>query len=214
MNKQVLTLLIVITAALSSGCQSKASDEIDYGTIENSVYKNEYFGLSLTVPDGWSVQDRAAQKHLQDMGNEVVSGNDRNLKKIIKASEMQTVSLLMAFKHPMGTPVDFNPSIICLAERVRHMPGIKRGKDYHAHAKKLLQRGQLRVSFPKPISTEQVGGRDFDVMYTAMSVAGMKVRQKQYATIMKGYALAFALSYQTDAEEAELQKVLDSVTLD
>ena len=66
-----------------------------------------------------------------------------------------------AFKHPVGAPVPSNPSIVCMAERVRDFPGIKRGKDYHYHARKLMESGQMKFEFSKEITTEKIGGVEF-----------------------------------------------------
>jgi len=198
---------------LLAGCEKKASDEIDFGSVENSTYRNNYFGMSMKIPAGWSVQDQDTQKRLMDAGAKVASGDDKNLQAVMKASELQTVNLLAVFKHPVGTPVPFNPCIMCVAERIRHMPGIKSGKDYHFHTKKFFQSGQMEVSFPKEIYTKQIGGVDFDIMTLQMSIAGQIVKQKQCATVMKGYALLFVVAFTNDEEEAELAKILESVAL-
>ena len=206
-----ICVFAVVCIALLAGCGKKASEEIDFGVVENSIYRNNYFGLSMKIPTGWSVQDEAAKQKIADLGKKVIAGDDKNLNAMLKASELQVVNLLAMYKHPIGTPVSFNPNIMCLAERVRHMPGIKRGKDYHYHSKKILQSGQIKVSFPKDIYTERIAGVDFDVMTLQMSVAGQTARQKMYTTIMKGYALSISVSFATDEEESELQKVLESV---
>jgi hypothetical protein len=131
----------------------------------------------------------------------------------MRASELQTVNLFMAFKHPIGAPVDFNPSIMGIAERIRHMPGIKKGKDYLFHARKAMEAGQIKMSITKEISTEQVAGRAFDVMHIEIPGANVKARQKYYATIIKGYALVLIVSFSTDEEQSALEDILESVTL-
>ncbi len=206
-----IVLLLIAALALSAGCKRKAADEVDFGAVKDSVYQNKYFGLTVALPPEWSVQDQEARRRMMDMGTQVLAGDDKNLKAAIKASEMTTVSLFTAFKHPVGTPVPYNPSIVCLAERVRHMPGIKRGKDYLFHSKRVLESSQMAVSFPKGMSAETLGGRPFDIMHVELSAGGMTVQQKYYATVMKGYALAFIVSFTTDEEKAPLDKILDSV---
>lgn len=204
----------MVWIVLFAGCRKRASDEIDFGAVENSTYRNDYFGLSVKLPSEWSVQDKETQQKLMDLGRKMVEGDDKNLKAIIKASEMQTVNLFAAFKHPIGTPVPYNPNIMCLAERVSHMPRIKRGKDYHFHSKRLLELSQVEVSFPKEVSTEELGGHDFDVMYVESLITGMTIRQKHYATIMRGYALVFVVSFTNGEEESTLDNVLSSVTFE
>ena len=167
----------------------------------------------MKLPPKWSIQDREAARKLAETGARALAGNDRNLQAAVEASEPDTVSLITAFKHSLGTPVKFNPSIICMAERVRDMPGIKRGKDYHFHMKQLLESSQLQISFPEDITTEKVGGRSFDVLHSEMKVQTVTVRQKCYASIVKGYALCLIVSYQTEEEEAELGDILTTATI-
>ncbi len=209
--KSILVLFIA-TMMFSPGCGQKATDEIDFGTVKNSTYRNEYFGLTVALPPDWSVQDQETRQRLLDFGSQAIAGDNKSLKAVLKASELATANLFAAFKHPLGAPVPYNPNILCVAERVRHMPGIKSGKDYLFHSRRILESSQMEVSFPIDVSTESLGGQNFGVMHTEMSMAGMAVRQKYYAAIMKGYALTFIVSFTTDEEESSLQSILKSVT--
>lgn len=208
--KKVGTVLVLFIAAMmfSIGCGKKAADEIDFGAVKDSIYQNEYFGLTVDLPRDWSVLDQEARQRLMERGGTIISGDDKNLKAALKASEMTTVNLFAAFKHPVGSPVSSNPSIMCVAELVREIPGIKKGADYLFHAKRVLESGPLQVTFPKEISTESIGGQEFDVMHMEMPYAGRTIQQKYYAAIMKGYALAFIVSFTTDEEEAALENIL------
>ena len=82
-----------------------------------------------------------------------------------------------------GKPVDFNPSILCIAEQVRHMPGIKRVKDYLLQGKKLLESSPMEISFAEDTYTEKLGGK--------------RRLQGYNCTISDrlGYALMFAISF-------------------
>lgn len=208
----LLFILPIALIMVFAGCSQQVPDEIDFGTIKNSVYQNEYFGLSVPLPPEWSVQDQEARRKLQEAGGKMLAGDDKNLKAVVKASEMTTVSLLTVFKHQLDKPVPFNPNIICVAERIDHIPEIQKGADYLFQSKKLLETGQIKVSFPKEISTESFGGREFAVMHVEIPMPGMTVNQKYYAAIMKGYALTFIVSFSTDEEESSLHSILKKVT--
>src|SRR3954466_3382028 len=104
--------IILTSATLLVGCGKKASNEIDFGTIKNSVYQNEYLGFSIAIPTNWTVQDQEAQRQLTRKGLSLVAGEDKNLKATLKASELQTVNLFAAFKYPFGSPVTNNPAIM------------------------------------------------------------------------------------------------------
>ncbi len=208
----LLLILPIALIAVFAGCSEQTSDEIDFGMIKNSVYQNEYFGLSVPLPPEWIAQDQEARRKLQESGGKMLAGDDKNLQATVKASEMTTMNLLAVFKHPMDKPVPFNPNIICVAERVQHITEIKNGEDYLFQSKKLLETGQLKVSFPGEIYTESIGGREFGVMHVEIPMPGRTVRQKYLATIMKGYALTFIVSFSTAEEESSLNNILKTVS--
>lgn len=195
-----------------SGCQKKVRDEIDYGTVKDSVYENAYFGMRLPIPKEWSIQDQEMQDRMMETGQQVIAGNDKVMKAQLKASEKQSVSLLAAFQHPIGTPVPFNPSVIISAERVRTLPGIQRGKDYLFHARKMLESGQIKFEFAKELSFETLGEHPFDVLQLSIPAGDTKVHQKYCVTVMKGYALILIASYTTPEEEELVMSVLRGVS--
>ena len=206
-----LHFVLVLGLVLAS-CQKKAAEEIDYGSVTDSVYRNAYFDFHLPIPKDWSIQDQQAQRRMTETGNQMIAGEDRNMQAMLKASEQQTVNLIAAFQHPIGSPVPFNPSVMSVAERIRHLPGIQRGKDYLFHAKKILTSGQVKVEFPKEIYSEKLGGHDFDVMEAVLHIGPSSVNQKYYAGIVKGYALTFIISSTTPEEEAAAQAALRGIT--
>jgi hypothetical protein len=206
------TVQLIMLAGLLIGCGKKASDEIDFGTFSNSAYTNRYFGLAVTLPSGWSIQDQEAQQRIMKLGEKMVAGDDKNLKAVLKASELQIVNLFAAYKYPQGTPVTNNPAVIALAERVSQLPGITRGKDYLFHARQMLESGQMQVSFPRDIYTKQLDGIDFDVMDLELYIRGITVKEKYYVAIIKGYALCVILAYTGEKEELSQQEFLDSIT--
>lgn len=213
--KHIKLLVSVMLAAFfifSIGCQEKASEEVDRGAFAGPVYRNNYFGMTITIPSDWSIQDTKSMQTLKDLGKKLIDKDDKNIKAVMDAAELQTVSLFSVFQLPLGSPVDFNPNLMCMAERVRHMPGIKRGKDYHFHTRKLLESSRMGVQFPKEIYTETLGGAEFDVLYSETLFDNILVKQKQYATVMKGYVLLIISTFADYDQEATLNEILKTLT--
>jgi hypothetical protein len=209
-----LLAFVMLTACFifSIGCQEKASEEVDRGSFAGHMYRNNYFGMTITIPSDWSIQDQKSMQTLQDLGEKVIGKDDKNLKAAMAASELQTVRLFAVFQHPLGSPVPFNPNLMCMAERVRHMPGIKRGKDYHFHTRKILESSQMNVKFPEEIYTETYDGVEFDVLYTETSFGTTLVKQKQYGAVMKGYVLLIVSTFSNDDQETTLDEILKTLT--
>lgn len=206
MNSKIVIVFGFILAL--SGCDKAAEKEIGYGVIENGSYKNSYFGMEIEVPQGWSVQSQAQLDAISGAGAELIAGDDANLKGAMEASQKQSVNLFAFFKYEQGAPVDFNPSLMAVAERVSGMPGIKRGSDYLFHSKKLLQSGQLTIDFPRENFTTELSGISFDVMPLTMEFNGVLVYQEYYASRFKDYVLAFVVTYSNESELTELNGYL------
>ena len=81
----LLSILPIALIAVFAGCSEQTSDEIDFGLIKNSVYQNEYFGLSVPLPPEWIAQDQEARRKLQESGGKMLAGDDKNLQAAVKA---------------------------------------------------------------------------------------------------------------------------------
>lgn len=211
-TRACVPILAALCLAVLLGCGGKASDGIDFGSFQGSTYTNEYFAMSLTIPEGWSVQTHESLQQMAKVGGQVIAGDDQNLQASMRAAELQTVNLFAAFERPVGTPVPYNPSIVAVAEHVSHMPGIKSGKDYLYHARQLLEAGQLKVTFLKEVPSVRLGGVEFHTMAVQLSMAGRTMTQQYYAAVMKGYALGFVISYVTDAQRTVMESALKTLT--
>jgi hypothetical protein len=193
-------------------CNVSLSDEIGYGEITKDIYTNGYFNMSIPVPGGWHVQSKAAMKELSNVGTNMLAGEDNNLRIVLKESEKQSVNMFGFFKHEPGAPVNFNPSILSVAERVTHMPGIKKGSDYLFHVKNIFQTGQMNYTFPKEMFSKSISGISFDVMPTEARVGNKVVYQEYYAARIKNYVLSFVVTYSSDSEKGELNSILNNLS--
>lgn len=210
-NSSILVIALFAVITIYSGCGQKAADKIGYGTLENGVYRNEYFGMRVNLPKEWYALDDESRKALMQKGRKMIAGQDKNLEAVLDASELNTVNLLVVYKYPPGTPVPYNPSLVCVAEKVGHLPGIKNGSDYLYHARKLMERSQLKYDFAENIHSEKIGGVSFDVQDTEVSTGAFRIQQKYYAAIMKGYAFGLVLSSSTEEEQEALKQILTAM---
>ena len=217
--RRLTTVAVFSIVSVFCGCQDKQSEEPgvgtpDAGTIENSVYRNEYFAFTMNIPDGWHVQDDKAKEMITDIGQDVLVGEDKNLRAMADRAQKTTVNLLAVFEHPLGSPVPFNPSLMGLGEKVAHLPGIKTGKDYLFHARRVVERGQIEYVFPRETYFQVFDGVGFDVLDAEMSVLDMTVKQRFYSTIIGDYALFFVVSFSTEEESKSLEQVLQTINFD
>lgn len=209
--RQMMLVACVVSSVLMIRCSDKKA--IDFGTFEAGNYTNTFFDLMLSIPESWHVLDLESRMEIMKRGGEIVAGGNKSLKAALNAADLQSINLLTAYEHPPGAAVATNPGIMLIAEKVTHAPGIKRGSDYHYHAKKLMKLSRMKVSYPKEIYEKTIDGVTFDIMETEITMGpGVVIRQRQYATIMKGYALMMALTYQDDSGLNQLEKIVATLT--
>ncbi len=202
-------VFFLVLAIVFPGCKKKESEKVSAGTIENSVYNNKYFGLTLNLPEDWSIQDKESSKELTKSGYKMLAGEDENLERTLNAAaENQQLMFFSASKYPIGTPVANNPNIIGTAELVKSKPGIERGSDYLYHVKNMLEMSGIKLTIEETATSEKIGGVEFDVIEVVLPFGNISIQQKYCTTIMKDYAISFILTYMSEEGKKSLKEIL------
>lgn len=216
--KKLYALLVVLfLIVFPAGCGNKTTgvqkieEKPDLGSIVDDTYNNEYFGFSIEIPKGWQVQDNETKRMLSEKGTDLIAGENQNQKKLLDQSKQTTFDLLAMFKHPLGTPVTYNPSFAIVAEKINHLPGIKNGKDYLKNVKLILENADIQYEFPKDIYSQDVHNVPCDILEAQIDLGSIIVNQKYYSTIIKGYAFNFVISYSNQEELDELNEIIKSI---
>lgn len=192
--------------------RKQVEKEIGHGVLASTTYTNDYFNLKIEFPKSWHIASKAEKKELNNAGKNMMKASARN-SPAMDASLARTLNLATAFKHPPGTPnVGYNSNFAILAERVKHLPGIKTGADYLHHAKKTMQtQMRLRTSF-QPIETgSKIGSLSADCLPVEISIGPSKVQQRIYATRVKDYVLVVILNYESPSDREILMNLLRSM---
>jgi len=197
---------------LVCSCGKQQEKPIDFGKFENNVYSNNYFNMHISIPQSWYVMDDEVRIELMKKAVKTVVGDNENLQAVAKASDLKNLSLILASEKPPGASVGSNPSLLVMAEKVKHLPGMKRGSDYHFTTKKIFEKSAVKPSYPKKIYETSIGSLNFDVLEITFEMGQTQYFQKQFAAIYKDYALLIALNYRNEADLKKLEEVLQAVT--
>ena len=206
-----LTIFLLLIIIASCNNQGKPKD-FDYGRVENNQYINSFFDVKMTVPAGWIIQTKEQMDNLSKVGKELVTGDNSKMKAALKASEINTANLLSVFQYEVGSAVDYNPSLMLIAENIKHAPGIKTGKDYLFQTRKLLEQSQLKYDRLDTESTKEViNGMEFYKMNAEINYMGLTIKQIYYTTILNGFSFNVILSFINDQQKSELAEALNSM---
>lgn len=206
----VIALMLVSLLANAQTPASGVPDIPDIGSVTGTNYANKYFGLTLTIPAGWQVQDASVKKQISEKGKELVTSDDPTKKAELDRAVDSTLNLLTVSQFPVGTP-GFNSMFLCGAEKIP--AGVRTDADYMSALKNTLKFSQVPITIEKDVYAEQIGGVAFSGIDFKSNYSGVIVSQKYYAHIVKNYVLFFIVIYQTDEQLKTQNEILRSAVL-
>lgn len=209
---KLLTLFLAVTLV---ACNNKPIEEIegfDYGTVKDNEYTNKFFNIKVSVPQGWKVQSQEQNKALMAEGAEMAAGDNAGLKKALKASEVNSASLLTVFQFDVASTQGYNPNFLMVADNLAKAPMIKTAKDYLDQTKTLMKSSQMPIkTMSDSYEKRTVNGIDFTTMDITMDINGTEVYQKYMCTVKDGFAIGFIYSYVDQNQKSALEKVVSSI---
>ncbi len=192
----------------------KGPNEIDFGSISNSVYRNAYFGLGVAIPEKWNIQDQEAQRKIRQMAVSTYAADNQHFQRVYESTEATAMPLFAVYKYPpLDTPPP-NPSFAGVAESIWGSPRVKTASDYFSDLKKCTESLQLGYTFAKEYS-QTIDGIVFEVLEAEITLTdGKKLKQNRYCTLLKGYALDLIISYDNAEDESLLNDMIKTVRFD
>jgi len=211
--KNIVSLVIILFTLSVIAQEKNLPSEFDYGKTEEGVYTNDYFDLKVAFDPSWIVQNNEQMNQLVESGKELISGDDSTMKSVVDAAMVNTAYLFTVFKHEVGAAVEFNPSIMVIAENTKNFPGIKNGGDYLFHTKNLLDQSQMDYYFDKEISEKEISDTNFHVLEAKLDHLGSTIIQEYHTTVTNGFSLSIVVSYTNDEMRDELYALLDKIEI-
>lgn len=209
MNFIKLVLLTVLTISCNSNSKTK---DFDYGKVSDGKYLNSYFGFEIELPTDWVVQTKEQTEYIAKMGKDLIAGDDKNMKAAINAAEINSANLLAVFKYEVGSPVDYNPNLMLVAQNLKNTPGIKSGSDFLLQARKLLKQAQIQYDFiDEEFKKDIINNQEFYIMNCSQNFMGINIKQKCYSTIQDGFCLSAIVSFTDDEQKNDLENIINTM---
>ncbi len=177
------------------------------GVITDSVYRNDYFGLRITIPQGWTIQGDDVKQRVKEKAKDVIAPKDGHDKHELEAAVERTLNLLSISKFPMGAPGQLNALVMVIAEAV---PLAATGPAYMKDLKASLQQTTVPVTVVDG-DVEVINGVSFYTLTATLTPGEHEIRQKYYVTVKKGYALGLITSILTESDADLVNNIMKSV---
>jgi len=205
----------VSTTSKTEDKDSKSDKKIDLGKSEGNIYKNEYFNMTINIPDKWVVATDEEKDAMIQVAKQAVADNDKAKEKQLDYSLEKTVYLLATSQKGLSVNDTSNPMFMAMAEKLDLMQGvvISDGKGYLEQVKKgLLAVNQIPYKFDKEIYTQKVANKDFYVLEGTVNNGDLKIVQKYYAAKMGNYVLAFIGTSYNEDQAKNIETIIKSIS--
>jgi len=224
MHRHFVVTAVVALGLLATlaGCSQKNSEsapatagtpvaaQIGLGQLSGHTYTHDHFKLAVTLPEQWYIQSKTEADQLRQAGSTLMK-QDANGQAIVQAAQQRTLTLLSSFRHPPGTPVPFNESLMILAENVAFLPGLKLGEDYLKLAQRSMGSMTLKHEFEPIQPGLKIGSHQAARLKTRLVAQDNAISQEYYAARVGDYFLVVILTYGDDAQRDALHVILDSL---
>ena len=208
--------LIFLAASCGKNAEQQAAEKADGFATAADEYtlESKAFGIRIRRPEGWQAMGFDQLNDLVDMGTDVATAGKDDLKAFMAATEKNNFTLFAITQFEAGAAVDENPNVMGVAEKVSHAPGVKTGKDYFFHAKKLMAQANPNFTFTEGYQTRMIGGVAFDQMDVVTEVGPAKANQSYYAAKHDAFIVLIIQTYVSDEGKKATSDIIDTVELD
>jgi len=205
--------IIAFLLPLAAGCEQAADRKAFAQSVSPNAVRSEAFGVTVEKPEGWYTLNQEMQDALVNQAAKVVSHGNDALAGKFDVGLPRTSQIFGIFKYEPGAAVESNPSVIAMAENLSLSPGVKTGKDYFFHFRKVAVTGNSQYEF-KEESSFTIGGKEFDRLDLTLTLNGQSAEQSYYAARFGEHIILFIQSYKSEQERFETDAIVNSIKFD
>lgn len=181
-----------------------AAVKLDPGSVTGRSYLNPTLSFQVTFPDSWLIPGPDYEAYMKSAGFDLHTINSDSLGPLAKKQFDKNVTVLLtAYRSMPGTPD--NAFFIIAAENISGVLQIKDAVDYVDVIRQSLLKAKLPANFKvSETDAEKLGAMQFAFLDTSSG----SQKRRLYATVRKGYAVLFTVSYVKDEDLATARNVL------
>ena len=191
----------------SSIVEFPKSPQPDLGTIQNSVYTNDYFSLRIPVPAGWNVHDEASKRRIMQTGNEELSAAKPETAQSLNKSLQRTLNLLAFDNLNVRASGDGGAAALLVGAEPIPASQTMTVLQYMETTKRLVM-GVSGYEVVEDIHLETIGGAQCGAMTLKRVMPGTTLQQKYIGIIRKGYAIFLVTAYTNENAGRTLDDIL------
>jgi hypothetical protein len=204
----VLFLTIVFfseLAAQSSAPPTKPAATGNWGAVQNGKFISERLRLSLPIPSNFTVISTVDAEILASAGADLLKQGTASEKRIDEAVGRSILLVALAEK-PIGSPQNSALELVV----VKQQSGVTANMSLAASV--MLLKGSP-YSLKRSLGSVKIGSNTFAAAEFEASFGEIKFMQRMYVVMHSGYSIMCAITYFSDPQRAEMEKVLSTLSL-
>lgn len=216
----ILSVLIGLTSGCLFGQQPKVDPTpakpdsvvpikpiVDKGRVEGHTYTNDTLNFSFNFPETWLIQNDNFEDEIKKQEFELSLAAPDSQSQAARArmnQSLRRVQILVTAYRPMPGSNDIAVLRVS-AEDLSANPQIKDAVDYFDAIRESYKAMKLSNDFKySETQAEKLGRKQF----AFLDIVSGGNKKRMYATVRKGFAIMFTLSYNTDSDLATLRQIL------
>ena len=180
------------------------------GAIKQGVYTNDFLGFSLKLPVGWKSLNAEEEGAIEEIGKQFLQKEDAKFNARLESAMENSKDLLSLNKKAFGLPGNAG---LTIELEINNFNNAFPLREIAVGSQKFLRTNfNLPLKIMREVYETKIGGETafaFDFQVTA---AEESYRQRIYLLKRKGFTMIVALSYGADADLAEMEKSLQTIT--
>jgi hypothetical protein len=179
------------------------------GTVAGRTYTNKKFGFEVVFPDTWLIPGDDFEEAMKKQGFDLGLKAPDSLTPVGQAKinrAVKNVSLLLTAYRSMPGSAD-NAIVRISAEDLSLNPQITDAVDYFDAIRATFRAVKVPPDFTySDTQAERLGAMQFGYIDTATGTT----KKRMYATVRRGYAIMFTISYSSDADLVTMRRILET----
>ena len=186
----------------------------DYkGELKDGVYRNDFLGLTLKLPDGWKAFNADEEAAAQEVGKQMLQKNDAAFNARLEAGENAAKSLLFVSKKAFGLPdnaaltIVLDPRFAALTNRFPLRQSAMATQTF------LTKNSNVPLTVARSVYETKLGGlQTFSFELTGKSADGAAFRVTNYLLRRQNCTVIVTATGSSDADNTLLSSILQTLT--
>ncbi len=203
----IFCVLVTFAPARSQDTVKTVNASDFLGSIKESVYSNSYFRFHIAVPKDWQMVDADDKEKAERVASELIRERNETNGANYNPPKFNTVSLLHLKKKKLGEAENALFRIAATKQPNSTITSLVVAK---ISREKVLE--NPFASNVSELSELTINGRKFvSFDYSVNSNSKGPLRNFYYSTVVRGYSIAFIISFFTEDDGKQLQTLVQTV---